>query len=110
MQNVAEKQDTPLSSESVAPVGFAAEMWGSLSSYHNTYPGAPPARAVPLSGNATFGAFLLFEFEELQVATLPPMGESDSLRFGRLPDCDVVLTDSSVSKQHAELRWHEPED
>src|SRR5262245_57664822 len=46
------------------PIGFAAEMWGSLSSYHSTYPGSPPARAVPLSGNATFAAFLLFEFEE----------------------------------------------
>jgi hypothetical protein len=52
---------------------------------------------------------LLFEFEDLQVATLPPMGEADKLMFGRLPDCDVVLEDGSVSKQHAELHWHEAE-
>lgn len=45
------------------PIGFAAEMWGSLSSYDGSYPGSPPARAVPLSGNATFAAFVLFEFE-----------------------------------------------
>ncbi|WP_224249256.1 FHA domain-containing protein [Hyalangium gracile] len=52
---------------------------------------------------------LLFEFEDLQVATLPPLGETDSLMFGRLPDCDVVLDDGSVSKQHAALRWNEAE-
>jgi hypothetical protein len=52
---------------------------------------------------------LLFEFEGLMVATLPPLGETDSLTFGRLPDCEVVLEDSSVSKQHAVLRWNEAE-
>ncbi|HYI02523.1 FHA domain-containing protein [Hyalangium sp.] len=52
---------------------------------------------------------LLFEFEDLLVATLPPLGETDSLIFGRLPDCDVVLDDSSVSKQHAVLKWNEAE-
>jgi hypothetical protein len=65
------------------PVGFAAEIWGSLSSYHNTYPGAPPARAVPLSGNATFGAFLLFEFEENGRIRNEDMrgGETETLGF-----------------------------
>ncbi|WP_224363410.1 FHA domain-containing protein [Hyalangium versicolor] len=52
---------------------------------------------------------LLFEFENLLVATLPPLGETDSITFGRLPDCDVVLEDKSVSKQHAVLRWNEAE-
>ncbi|WP_224366605.1 FHA domain-containing protein [Hyalangium versicolor] len=50
---------------------------------------------------------LLFEFENLLVATLPPLGETDSLTIGRLPDCDVVLEEGSVSKQHAVLRWNE---
>jgi hypothetical protein len=50
---------------------------------------------------------LLFEFEDLMVATLPPLGKTDSLMFGRLPDCDVVLEDGSVSKQHATLQWDE---
>jgi hypothetical protein len=65
------------------PVGFAAEMWGSLSSYHSTYPGALPARAVPLSGNATFGAFLLFEFEENGKIRNEDMkgGETETLGF-----------------------------
>jgi pSer/pThr/pTyr-binding forkhead associated (FHA) protein len=52
---------------------------------------------------------LIFEFENLLVATLPPLGKTDVLRIGRLPDCDVVLDDGSVSKQHAELRWNEAE-
>jgi hypothetical protein len=52
---------------------------------------------------------LLFEFEDLLVATLPPLGATDSLTMGRLPDCDVVLDDGSVSKQHAVLKWNEAE-
>lgn len=51
---------------------------------------------------------LLFEFEDLLVATLPPLEQGqDSLTIGRLPDCDLVLDDGSVSKQHAVLRWNE---
>ncbi len=52
---------------------------------------------------------LLFEFEDLTVATLPPLKARDVLTIGRLPDCDLVLEDSSVSKQHAQLRWSESE-
>lgn len=50
---------------------------------------------------------LLFEFEDLQVATLPPLQESDELVVGRLPDCDLVIDHKSVSKRHAMLRWDE---
>jgi hypothetical protein len=50
---------------------------------------------------------LLFEFEELQVATLPPMAESEELTVGRLPDCELVLDHKSVSKRHASIRWDE---
>jgi hypothetical protein len=52
---------------------------------------------------------LLFEFENLLVATLPPLRETDSLMFGRLPDCEVMLDDGSVSKQHAVLHWNQAE-
>ena len=45
------------------PIGFAAEMWGSLNSYGGTAPGQPPGRVVPLAGPLTFGAFPLIEFE-----------------------------------------------
>ncbi len=48
---------------------------------------------------------LLFEFEELSVATLPPLAETDELSVGRLPDCDLILEHSSVSKRHATLKW-----
>ena len=50
---------------------------------------------------------LLLEFEELIVATLPPLKGSDELTVGRAPDCDLVLDDPSVSKRHATLRWND---
>jgi len=34
---------------------------------------------------------LLFEFEDLEVATLPPLQGVDELAVGRLPDCDLVI-------------------
>jgi len=48
---------------------------------------------------------LLFEFEDLVVATLPPLNGVDQLFVGRLPDCDLVIDDPSVSKRHAVLKW-----
>jgi len=48
---------------------------------------------------------LLFEFEDLVVAILPPLNGVDQLSVGRLPDCDLVIGDSSVSKRHAVLKW-----
>lgn len=45
-------------------------------------------------------------FDGLQVATLPPMGTTERLMVGRLPSCDLVINDPSVSKQHAVLSWH----
>ncbi|HLL53614.1 MAG TPA: FHA domain-containing protein, partial [Myxococcaceae bacterium] len=38
---------------------------------------------------------LIFQFEELVVATLPPMGGVMDLTVGRLPDCDLVIEDPS---------------
>jgi hypothetical protein len=43
------------------PIGFAGELWGSLTS-HSPAAGAPPGRAVPLAGALSFGAFPLIEF------------------------------------------------
>ena len=50
---------------------------------------------------------LLFEFEGLSVATLPPLQGVDELTVGRQPDCDLVLEHASVSKRHAMLRWND---
>lgn len=52
---------------------------------------------------------LLFEFEHLRVATLPPLLATDRLCIGRRMDCDLVIDDPSVSKMHAELRWNAAE-
>jgi hypothetical protein len=50
-------------------------------------------------------AELLQQFDDLEVATLPPIHGSDELHIGRLPDNDLVIDDPSVSKRHAILRW-----
>src|SRR5947209_5771968 len=52
------------------------------------------ARAEDIS-NGTLA--LLFEFEDLEVATLPPMDDQTELEVGRQPDCDLVINDPSVS-------------
>ncbi|MBS1148561.1 MAG: hypothetical protein H6Q89_259 [Myxococcaceae bacterium] len=48
---------------------------------------------------------LLFQFDTLVVATLPPLEGIDELSVGRQPDCELVIDDKSVSKKHATLRW-----
>lgn len=50
-------------------------------------------------------AELLQHFDDLSVATLPPIDGSEALQIGRLPDNDLVVDDPSVSKRHAVLRW-----
>ncbi len=56
-------------------------------------------------GLAQSGLQLLPEFDDLLVATLPPVRDADALTAGRLPDCELVVNDPSVSKRHALLRW-----
>lgn len=48
---------------------------------------------------------MLFQFDDLMIATLPPLQGVDELSVGRQPDCDVVIDDPSVSKRHALIRW-----
>ncbi|PTL76861.1 FHA domain-containing protein [Vitiosangium sp. GDMCC 1.1324] len=52
---------------------------------------------------------LLFEFEDLLITTLPPLTRVEELSVGRLPDCDLMIDDASVSKRHAVLNWSEPQ-
>ncbi|HEX5751572.1 MAG TPA: FHA domain-containing protein [Archangium sp.] len=77
-------------------------------------PGRPSAALEP-TRVASAGAIeqgmlsLLFEFEDLLITTLPPLARAEALSVGRLPDCDLVIDDASVSKRHAVLRWNEPQ-
>ena len=48
---------------------------------------------------------VLLRFDELVVATLPPLRSTDELTVGRMPSCDLVINDPSVSKEHAKLCW-----
>ncbi|MBL9037570.1 MAG: FHA domain-containing protein [Archangium sp.] len=48
----------------------------------------------------------VFDFEDLWVATLPPIGTRDTFTVGRAADCDVMLDEGTVSKHHARIEWH----
>jgi FHA domain-containing protein len=48
---------------------------------------------------------VMLRFDELVVATLPPLRGTDELMVGRLPSCDLVINDPSVSKEHARVHW-----
>jgi hypothetical protein len=63
-------------------------------------------RTVALKrGEHTDEVSLLLEFDDLMVATLPPVDSGAPLNVGRLPDCDLVIDDPSVSKHHARIEW-----
>jgi hypothetical protein len=62
------------------------------------------ARPEKLTGDVLS---MLFQFDDLLVATLPPLDGGGELSVGRAPDCDLVLDDGSVSKRHATLHWNE---
>lgn len=44
-------------------------------------------------------------FEGLLVSGLPPMGEAAEINVGRMPHCDLIVEEPSVSKHHAVVRW-----
>jgi hypothetical protein len=71
--------------------------------------GLPPnAQATSMAkpeAMSTGALSLLFQFEDLVVATVPPMQGVDELAVGRSPDNDLVLEHASASKRHAVLRW-----
>ncbi len=78
-------------------------------------PGLPSTDAIDPTRVASSDAIergmlsLLFEFDNLLITTLPPLARVEELSVGRLPDCDLVIDDASVSKRHAVLRWSEPQ-
>ena len=70
------------------------------------FPASAARTQVVKADQVSSGALsLLFEFDELVVATVPPLNGVDALTVGRQPDSDLVLDDPSVSKRHAILRW-----
>lgn len=65
-------------------------------------------RTIALNRSATKDPMsLLLELDELSITTLPPLDSHENLSVGRLPDCDLVVDDPSVSKHHATLSWDE---
>lgn len=78
-----------------------------VDSMHDFDSGATQVVTLKAMSDGALG--LLFAFNDLVVANLPPMKGQDELCVGRLPDCDLVLTHESVSKRHAVLRWSDAE-
>ena len=69
-------------------------------------PASAMRTTISKPGSVSAGALaLLFQFDDLVVATVPPLHGVDELTVGRQPDSDLVLDDPSVSKTHAVLRW-----
>ena len=66
-----------------------------------------PTRTVirPKDLNVTAAPSLLFELDDLIVASLPPLEAADTLTVGRMPDCELVIDEPSVSRKHAQLKW-----
>jgi pSer/pThr/pTyr-binding forkhead associated (FHA) protein len=70
--------------------------------------GEPEATTVARAGAVNDGTLaMLFQFEALEVTTLPPLAGNDELSVGRQADCDLVINHASVSKRHATLRWND---
>jgi hypothetical protein len=61
-------------------------------------------RTGRLSSGPTDTVSLILQLEHLMVATLPEV-PPEGLLVGRLPDCELVVDDPSVSKHHARLTW-----
>lgn len=64
--------------------------------------GADPTQPTNSTGDALNA---LLSFDDLVLATLPPLKRIDALTVGRLADNELVIDDPSVSKNHARLRW-----
>jgi FHA domain len=62
-----------------------------------------PKATRPLKGGRAQKGVL--DFEDLWVATLPPLRDEDEFIIGRTADCDVMLDEGTVSKHHACIRW-----
>lgn len=71
----------------------------------NPFADEPRTKTIDVSSISGNTLGLLFQFDSLVVATLPPLQGIDELSVGRLPDCDLVADDPSVSKRHAVIRW-----
>ncbi len=62
-----------------------------------------PKATRPLMGGRPHKGVL--DFDDLWVATLPPLRAEDEFIIGRTADCDVMLDEGTVSKHHACIRW-----
>ena len=49
---------------------------------------------------------IMLSFDNLVVATLPPLKKTDVLTVGRLADSELVIDDPSISKNHARILWN----
>jgi hypothetical protein len=62
-------------------------------------------RTIPSARSTSQQPSLLFELDNLIVATLPPIETASELTVGRQPGCELMIDDPSVSRRHATIKW-----
>lgn len=93
---LAQKLDGPSFARQVGPFSLVERP------YEKT-PDGPVPKATTVLGRQRVAS--LTPFEDLWVATLPPVTEMDAFSIGRSADCDIVLDEETVSKRHARIDW-----
>jgi hypothetical protein len=83
------------------PVGFAAELWGSLDGYGTPAKGEPAASKIPLAGSLSFAAFPLIEFMRNGKLVNEDLkgGETETLQFV------VNRIDRGMFRQSMPIEW-----
>lgn len=108
LKNLAQKLPTKELLAQLGPfvlVQKAVKIGGTLVPDTDLPAGAQRTSVVSPATVSAGALSLLFQFDELVVATIPPLHGVDELTVGRQPDNELVLDHPSVSKHHAILRW-----
>ena len=99
LKELTRRLDVPTLEEQLGPFVLVQRPTPGVAKRSNVLATRPLGRPAPQRG--------VFDFEDLWVATLPPMSSRDSFVLGRSPDCDVVIDEDTVSKSHARIDWSE---
>lgn len=104
LRTLASRMSRPEFEKNIGPFTLAQQPPKSVLSLVAQRMGPGETLTAPRS-KASRSIDLVLSFDKLVIATLPPVRNVDELVVGRLPDCDLVIENPSVSKRHAVLKW-----